>query len=561
MKKTCFTVVFLAASLTVLSSPPCSWGTATTYLPLNHRAYDFLERMELHFFITDARLGTKPITRAQAAELLVKAANHKTLLSKVDREELDALLDEFGSDIPSRQGLVWDDRGPIEKLPDFLNSFVYRNRRNFYSASGDNYSLFFDPVIVSQAIISTLKTPAKDERIYVSGNGIVTRGTVGDHLGFYVDIRDSQEWGSRSYPVQKITTMPGRGFVTFKGNHAEFDETIASLTLSEGPFRVQFGRDKSIWGRGKEGTLGLFDYASPYNLVRFETEFWRLKYSFIAAELIQYPPMAEFYYQNPPKAGADSVAIKKLFSAHRVEIDFTSRLNMGFYETIVYGGRWELAYLNPVMFFRGAEHTYGDHDNVGMGADFRFFPHRSQSIYGELFIDDLKTTKLGTGWFGNKLAGHLGTFIVEPFNIPDVDARLEYTRIEPWVYTHRYPIDVYDHYGTGLGYNMDPNSDELSLEIRKRFSRRLAAEISFHRYRHGANPPGKNIGGDMHQGFRDGDSKTSHFLDGILEKRNDTGIDVSYELLWQLYLKAGYTYEDRNGTGNNIVRFSIGLNE
>jgi hypothetical protein len=85
--------------------------------------------------------------------------------------------------------------------------------------------------------------------------------------------------------------------------------------------------------------------------------------------------------------------------------------------------------------------------------------------------------------------------------------------------------------------------------------------LSFHRYRHGVNPPGQNIGGDIHQGFQKGDSKTAHFLDGIVETRNASGLDISYELLRQLYLKAGYTYEDRGETGNNIFRFSMGLNE
>jgi hypothetical protein len=561
MKKNTYARSFITGWLLMFFLPAISPGIPTTYLPLNHRIYDFLGRMELHYFIKDARLGTKPVSRSRAAELLIAVETQKELLSPSDSEELKVFLDEFKPDIPLRQGLAWDDKGPIEKFPDFLNKYVYRNRRNFYSAHGDNYSLYFDPVIVRQATLSTLKTPSKDERVYISGNGFITRGTVGDHLGFYVDVRDSKEWGSRSYPWQKITTTPGRGYVTYKGDHAEYDETTAYLAWSDGPFRIEFGRDKSRWGRGKDGTLGLSDFASPYNLIRFETEFWRLKYTFIAAELIQFPPMAEFYYQNPPKAGADSVAIKKYFSANRVEIDFTGRLNMGFYETVVYGGRYELSYLNPVMFLRGAEHTNGDHDNVGMGVDFRLFPHRSQSIYGELFIDDITTTKLKTGWFGNKLAGQIGTFLVEPFNIPDFDTRIEYTRIEPWVYTHRYPINVYDHYGSSLGFPMDPNSDALSFEIRKRFSWRFTAELSHRRYRHGANPPGQNVGGDIHQGFRDGDSKTAHFLDGILEKRNDTGIDVSYELLWQLYLRAGYTYEDRDGTGDNIFRFSIGLNE
>jgi len=448
----------------------------------------------------------------------------------------------------------------VEKLPGFLKGFVYRNRRNLFSTHGDNYSLYFDPVIVRKASLGTLHETSKKDNIYTSSNGFRIHGTVGDHLGFRIDVRDSKEWGSRDYPENTATTMPGLGYAAFKKDSAEFDETSAHLAFSGGPIILSYGRGENIWGRGRKSSLALSGYGAPYDMIRFETGFWRLKFMFFTAEIEQYPPIAQFYYTNPG-ATSDSVTVKKHLSGHRVEIDITDRINIGLYEAVIYGGRWDLSYLNPLMFLKGAEHANGDHDNAVMGLDFRIFVHRSHSIYGELFIDDITTKKLDTDWYGNKLAYQIGSYIVEPFGFYDVDSRIEYTRISPWVYTHRLPINTYTHYGDVLGYPLGPNSDELFMEFRKRFSRRLHTSLSFSKQRHGNNPEGENIGGDPVMGYRDGDSKKAEFLAGTVERIQAVSFDVSYEILWQFFVKVGYTYEEINDDGVNIVRLSIGLNE
>ena len=99
------------------------------------------------------------------------------------------------------------------------------------------------------------------------------------------------------------------------------------------------------------------------------------------------------------------------------------------------------------------------------------------------------------------------------------------------------------------------------MEIRKRFSRRFHSSLSFLRRRHGENPDGENVGGDPLAGFKDGDSKKSKFLAGDVEKTNMVSVDMSYEIFWQFFLKIGYSYEDIDGDGINIYRFSLGLNE
>jgi hypothetical protein len=62
--------------------------------------------------------------------------------------------------------------------------------------------------------------------------------------------------------------------------------------------------------------------------------------------------------------------------------------------------------------------------------------------------------------------------------------------------------------------------------------------LSVSRNRHGANPPDGNVGGDPNLSFRGGvDSETVYFLDGILEQRSSLGLQMSYELLRQLFIE------------------------
>ncbi|MFC1650474.1 capsule assembly Wzi family protein [Candidatus Latescibacterota bacterium] len=546
--------------MVMLSAGPAA-GDATSYLPVSHRVYDFLDRMEHLEDLPGALLGAKPLTRAEAAKYLFSISTDSDWLTNTDIDELNYLRAEFKNDFLGNNRLSWDNSGPVEHMPGFLSGFVYRNRRNLYSSNGDNYSLYFDPVVVREGTLGKDHATSEDDNVYTFANGLKIRGTVGEHLGFHIDVRDSKEFGSRDYSDETIKTMPGRGWVTSKEEHVEFDETSAHLAYSNGPFAVMYGRGKNVWGRGHTGTLALSEYSSPYDMFRIETSFWKLKFIFFAAEIEQQPPVANLYYNDFLSGVSDSVMVKKRMTGHRIELGLTDRINVGLYENVVYGGRWDWSYLNPVMFLKGAEHNNGDHDNAAMGMDFRVMLHHAHSLYGEFFIDDITTTKLGTDWYGNKLAYQLGTFLVMPFGLKDVDTRIEYTRIKPWVYTNRIKYNSYTHYGDVIGYPLGPNSDEIFMQIRKRFSRRFHTSLSFARRRHGANPDGANIGGDPLVGYKDGDSKKAKFLAGDLENSKRVSIDMSYEIFWELFLKIGYSYDDLNGDSTNIYRVSFGLNQ
>lgn len=544
--------------LLIISSS--SHALPTVYLSPGHRVYDFLETMEQKKLVTGMHLSTSPITRSEAAKHLYGILQNNAELTSIEREEHLCLLKEFSQDYAPAQDIQWNDFDPLPHLPAFLADTFYRNRRNLFSVSDSTFSLFIDPVIVRKARIGTVPGSSADDNIYLASNGFIMRGTVGSQLGFYIDVRDSKEWGSRDYPEDTSTTLPGRGYASFKGDSAEFDETLAHLTYNQGPFALTFGRDRSVWGRGKTGSLLLSDYGAPYDLLRIETDFWRIKYSFFTGELKQTPALARFYYPATAGSPADSVEVQKYISGHRLDFNISEALNIGLHETVVFAGRWNMSYMNPVMFLKGAEHANGDHDNAAMGLDFRFLPRPRLSFYGEFLIDDITTTKLGTDWYGNKLAWQLGGLMTEPLSLADSDLRLEYTRLNPWVYTHRYAINSYTHYGDVLGHRLGPNADIVSFTARKAFSRRLRFSLAYSKSRRGRNTD-RNVGGDPLDGFSPGDSKAAKFLSGDLEKIERFSLDCSYELAWQCFFTAGYSREIVEGEGGNVFTMSLGLNE
>ncbi len=204
-----------------------------------------------------------------------------------------------------------------------------------------------------------------------------------------------------------------------------------------------------------------------------------------------------------------------------------------------------------------------------IGLDFKCTALKNFKFYGELLIDDITTTKLGTDWYGNKLGYSVGAFWVDPFRIQNLDIRIEYTRIRPYVYSHANGIN-YTHYQSALGHWSGPNSENLYSGLSYRFSKNLLLTILFQVNRHGANPADKNVGGDIEQPHGPEDALQVKFLDGNLEKHRLLGFDFAYEIFENCYFRFGYRIHDSDNIlkTNAVIKrifsneliFSLGLN-
>ena len=177
----------------------------------------------------------------------------------------------------------------------------------------------------------------------------------------------------------------------------------------------------------------------------------------------------------------------KYFHAHRLNLNLPKDISFGISETALYGtttepagsnpntesdstGReFEWAYAIPFIPFVFQEHLQGDQDNISLAFDLSVKTLPNWEFYAELLWDDMKspTSMFDDSWWGNKWATTLG---VARDNIAVGPATLgwmfEYTRIEPWVYTHhKGTAYTYANYAQSLGSDLGPNSQELHTEV------------------------------------------------------------------------------------------------
>jgi hypothetical protein len=125
---------------------------------------------------------------------------------------------------------------------------------------------------------------------------------------------------------------------------------------------------------------------------------------------------------------------------------------------------------------------------------------------------------------------------VNPFGLEDSEFGIEYVRIEPFVYTHDDSANVFEHYASGLGHTLQPNSDRFRIEASHRFSLQLQAAGSVSVSRHGT--------GDRRTPHTPEDGETKSFLDGTVERIVRSGCEVKWEPVRDLRFRVSAFYCD-----------------
>jgi len=526
--------------------------------------------METRHLIDGVLNGTRPISRQEMAGYLaqmIESTPAELVLNPVEAEQLEFLKIEFFEELavllPEFKAEQQTRLARFKKLPlidPLLPDFLYRNNRNFLSYQHEAFQCFIDPILYRDALFAEADTLTATERVYQDMNGFTFWGQLGSHLGFFFDARDTKEWGTRPYPAVHNITREQLGFVNGYGTHIYHDETVAYLIFKLPYFNVMFGKDKNKWGPGFHGNLALSDYATSYDQIKFQVKYWRIKFTSLTGFLRTYPVMIE-----------NGQTLSRSLAAHRLELNLSRRFQLGLQETVIYGHRrLEPAYLNPIMFYRSAEHYLAHEDNVTMGLDVDWSAIKNLKLYGELFIDDITTTELGSGYYGNKLGYLAGGYYLNCFSVPNLDLRLEYARIRPYVYTHKLPITTYQHFTTTLGHRIGPNSDDIFIQLKYRFSKALSFTSGFEYQRWGANTDSVNYGRDIAFAHRYFDPEEVDFLEGKRQNLKSISLGIRYELFRNFYLVIKYDWKKLAGQlGNNIQKlpiirqnayFSLGIN-
>jgi hypothetical protein len=161
----------------------------------------------------------------------------------------------------------------------------------------------------------------------------------------------------------------------------------------------------------------------------------------------------------------DKLIGKKYAVMHHLDIAVTKWMNVGLFEGVVFGrkDRFDLGYLNPVIFYRSLELQNGSFDNSVAGLDVKANIAHSFQVYGQLLLDEFKLSEIraGNGWWGNKFGIQLGAKYIDAFKIKNLDLQVELNRVRPFTYSHRDSVANYTHYNQPLAHPLMANFSEV----------------------------------------------------------------------------------------------------
>jgi hypothetical protein len=228
---------------------------------------------------------------------------------------------------------------------------------------------------------------------------------------------------------------------------------------------------------------------------------------------------------------------------------------MGFYESVIISDNpFSFTYLNPVSFITSADLNTGAQgttdNNTLIGIDLEYLPVRNLAVQGTLLIDDINFASLFKNDFtsnDNKFGYQVGTMWTDALMIQNLNLALEYTRLDPFVYSHRSNKSTYTNWDMSLGHALPPNSDEIALKLHYDVTNRIKFDFTYQFQRSGEgilfDSTGKlkiNYGGNINRGDGDYFITKNIFLNGNRVNRNLFTFNFIFEPIKQYFIEFKY---------------------
>lgn len=421
-------------------------------LQVDDETHRFLQEQQAKGHLPDAFLSHQPLSVDAARRSLDSLAvrdSAERMLSSGNRAQLARLRGET-----ARPGAAWTQ----QRLP------LYENGHDFLSWRGERYGLQVNPLFygyVGPAARSTESGRLANGTAWRNTRGLRLSGHIGDH--FFFESRLTENQWQPVWDEFENNTAPRTSHISFHepGTAYDFFGAVGVVGFRTRHVEVRLGRDRNHWGSG-QGSVFLSDFGTAYDHAQVRATLGPVQYTYLLARFLD--------TDRDRRAGPFRPSRYAVF--HRFVFQVTDALDLSFYEGIVMqpdtvGAQrsdtgFDPAYLNPVTLFRGIERDLGSPDNALIGVGGAWRPLDGARLYGQLVLDELRVSEIGNEWWGNKWGWTLGLHLAEP-GIPHLSARLEATRIRPYVYSHQTGATAFTHLDDVGGHPAGPNSVDLSL--------------------------------------------------------------------------------------------------
>lgn len=513
-------------------SPQLIKGQSTLFQQ-GSKDYILLDRLEIKMQ-TDSNLNFsafKPYNRQWWAASLEKASAFadKLNLSKIDRYNVSrAKLNH----------LEWTSRGKsitATKHP-LLKSF-YKDPANFILVNQDDFFLSVNPVLQFQG----MRDNQSNQTHYLNSRGLAIRSQIGNRIGFQAYLTENLErppvFARKEF--DQYRAVPGAGlYKTYKETGYDYWDARGSLYIKPTKYLdVQLGHDKIFIGNGFR-SLFISDQSASHAYLNLNLRAWKFNYSSRVMEL-----QPQYTRRG---LGEDTLLWKKYATIHYLSLNATKWLTLGLFEGVVYGrqNRFEINYLNPIIFLRAAELNVGSPDNSFIGFDVKANLAKRVQVYGQVMLDEFYTKfiKERKGWWANKWAFQAGMKYIDAFGVDNLDVQLETNWIRPFTYSHFDTVANYTHYNQPLAHPLQSNVKEYILIAKYQPAPKWYMQLTSIYWRKGVDVNGVNYGTNI---FKDSDTRPSQegFFFFTPQAKNTYNVNywLAFEPMENLFLEANLT--------------------
>lgn len=261
-------------------------------------------------------------------------------------------------------------------------------------------------------------------------------------------------------------------------------------------------------------------------------------------------------------AATDSTGATKTFPGKHLNfqdigIDATPWLHVSAFDTVVWGGRFDLSYFVPLTYLYFNQGITGFPDNALIGLSYRIRLPQHISTSGLVYIDDINFDQVvrfnfNTKWKLSFQVAANWTPLAGMFE----SLSLDYLAIMPYMYTHRSTSATdpnYDNYttmGENLGPALPPNTDRLELTGTFAPAPKLLVDVTARLIRHGNASDGITSGsGSLFDDGYNGSTPTfqneTRFLtQSVIERTYQAGVHAQATVplgnAGSMELSAGY---------------------
>lgn len=318
---------------------------------------------------------------------------------------------------------------------------------NWIKLNGTKHIFTIDPYINGTAGYAN-----KGGGILQAVGGVQLQGIYNDKLSYSLGVNTGyREFPGyiNSYVLSNQNYQPGLGKGTAQGNGFTSTQLNANLTYAGGKhLTIAAGYGKNFIGDGYRSLI-LSDNASNSPYVRLQAKLWRLTYNVLYTR-----------YENPrfQAFGENEV---KYSTVHYLGVNISKKLQIGLFDNVIWLKNdstsqrgFDVQYLNPLIFMRPIEFTFGSPDNAFIGITGKYKLYKNGFIYGQLGLDDLNLTtsiENNSQNYGNKYSLQFGIWNKDFLRIQNLSWRMEWNSVRPYTYGHGFGK-------TGLNYTHNNQS-------------------------------------------------------------------------------------------------------